>query len=44
MRTLKFIVEGQAIKQDPNCDFSGLIPGTVENKNIWCWRFCYVKH
>ena len=28
MRTLKFIVEGQIIKQDPNCDFSGLIPGT----------------
>ncbi len=28
MRTLKFIVEGQLIKQDPNCDFSGLVPGT----------------
>lgn len=28
MRTLKFIVEDQIIKQDPNCDFSGLIPGT----------------
>ena len=27
MRTLKFIVEGQNIRQDPNCDFSGLIPG-----------------
>lgn len=29
MRTLRFIVEGQIIKLDPNCDFSGLIPGTT---------------
>ena len=29
MRTLKFIVEGQTIKPDPKCDFSGLIPGTA---------------
>lgn len=28
MRTLKFIIDGQLIKPDPNCDFSGLIPGT----------------
>lgn len=28
MRTLKFIVDGQTIKLDPDCDFSGLIPGT----------------
>ena len=28
MRTLKFIVEGQTIKKDPACDFSGLVPGT----------------
>lgn len=28
MRTLKFIVDGQTIKPDPNCDFTGLIPGT----------------
>lgn len=28
MRTLKFIVEGQSIKPDPHCDFSGLVPGT----------------
>lgn len=28
MRTLKFIVEGLIIKQDPNCDFSNLVPGT----------------
>lgn len=27
MRTLKFIVEGQTIKPDPKCDFSGLVPG-----------------
>ncbi len=28
MRTLKFIVDGQNITQDPSCDFSGLVPGT----------------
>lgn len=28
MRTLTFIVEGQTIKADPYCDFSGLKPGT----------------
>lgn len=28
MRTLKFIVDGLVIKQDPNCDFSNLVPGT----------------
>ena len=28
MRTLRFIVDGQLVKQDPNCDFSGLVPGT----------------
>ena len=28
MRTLKFIVEGQTIRQDPTCDFTGLYPGT----------------
>lgn len=30
MRTLKFIVNDQRIEQDPNCDFSGLVPGTEE--------------
>ena len=30
MRTLRFIVDGQIIKQDPNCDFSDLVPGTEE--------------
>lgn len=28
MRTLKFLVNGQTIVQDPSCDFSGLYPGT----------------
>lgn len=28
MRTLRFIVDGQIIKRDPECDFSGLVPGT----------------
>ena len=28
MRVLKFIVNGQIIEKDPNCDFSGLVPGT----------------
>lgn len=28
MRTLRFIVDKQIIKQDPSCDFSGLVPGT----------------
>lgn len=30
MRILKFIVDGQIIKQDPNCDFEGLVPGSAE--------------
>lgn len=28
MRILKFIVDKQVIKQDPDCDFSGLVPGS----------------
>lgn len=28
MRTLNFIVDGQSLRQDPDCDFSGLSPGT----------------
>lgn len=28
MRTLKFNVEGQSITPAPNCDFSGIVPGT----------------
>lgn len=27
MRTLRFIVEGNTIKQDPACDFGNLFPG-----------------
>lgn len=32
MRTLRFIVDGKTIVQDPECDFSGLFPG--KNPNI----------
>ena len=28
MRTLKFIVNGQTVTQDPTCSFDGLVPGT----------------
>lgn len=28
MRTLKFIVDGQTIKRDPDCDFSKIVPGS----------------
>jgi hypothetical protein len=28
VRTLKFVVEGQNIRPDPSCDFTGLFPGT----------------
>lgn len=28
MRTLRFVVDDQIIRQDPACDFSGLVPGT----------------
>lgn len=28
MRTLKFKVDGLSIQRDPECDFSGLVPGT----------------
>ena len=28
MKTLRFIVDDQIIRKDPNCDFSGLIPGS----------------
>ena len=29
MRTLKFAVNAQRITSDPNCDFSGIVPGTA---------------
>lgn len=32
MRTLRFIVDGNTIKQDPTCDFNNLFPG--KNPNI----------
>lgn len=28
MRTLKFLVEGQKLRADPSCDFSGIVSGT----------------
>ena len=28
MRTLKFLVNGQLIRYDPECDFSGIVSGT----------------
>lgn len=28
LRTLRFIVDDLLIKQDPNCDFTGLVPGS----------------
>lgn len=28
MKTLRFIIDGQIIRKDPNCDFSGLVPGS----------------
>lgn len=28
MRILKFLVDGQSIRQDPSCDFSGIIKGS----------------
>lgn len=30
MRILKFIVVGQIIKKDPDCDFNNLVPGSEE--------------
>lgn len=29
MRTLEFIIEGQSIRLNPDCDFDGLVPGTA---------------
>lgn len=29
MRTLKFIVDRQIIRKDPDCDFDNIVPGTV---------------
>lgn len=30
MRKLIFLVDGQTLRQDPNCDFSGLAPGSED--------------
>lgn len=30
MRTLKFIVDNQILRQDPDCDFENLVPGTED--------------
>lgn len=38
MRTLRFIVDGKSITQDPTCDFSGLFPG--RNPSI-CAEFSF---
>lgn len=45
MRTLRFIVDGQIIRHDPNCDFSGLVPGSdglIEAKFSFSpdWKNC----
>lgn len=38
MRTLRFLVEGQTIKQDPTCNFSSLFP--AKNSTI-CAEFIF---
>ena len=30
MRTLRFIVDGQIVRQDPTCNFDDLVPGTEQ--------------
>lgn len=34
MRILRLIVDGQSIIKDPQCDFSGLVPGTDQYVNV----------
>lgn len=31
MRTLSFIIEGSILRPDPQCDFTGLVPGANGN-------------
>lgn len=38
MRTLRFIVDGQTVKQDPNCDFSGLF---LDKNSEICAEFIF---
>ena len=40
MRKLKFIVDDQIIKPDPNCNFEGLVPGT---EDYLCLVFSFSK-
>ena len=40
MRTLRFIVDGLTIRQDPECDFSNLVPGTSGYLRA---EFCFSK-
>ncbi len=47
MRKLRFIVQGQTIKPDPSCDFTGLVAGSVgylvaEFKLDEAWNGCRV--
>jgi hypothetical protein len=45
MRTLRFIVEDQTIKPDPNCkDFDGLVPGSCEVKLIFSFSREWTGH
>lgn len=39
-RVLSFIIEGQSIKKDPNCDFTGLVSGT---KGFYQAKFTFDK-
>ncbi len=39
-RVLSFIVEGQSIRKDPNCDFTGLVSGT---KGYYQAKFSFDK-
>ena len=40
MRTLKFVVDGQKIIPDPNCDFTNLVPGSTGHLRA---RFTFSK-
>lgn len=40
MRILDFIASGQALKQDPACDFTGIVAGS---RGYLRARFCFSK-
>lgn len=47
MRTLKFILDGQKLKKDPSCDFTGLICGTMNYVKLSFdvsgdWNKCFI--